>query len=55
MTLVQAGTVHAADKTVEEIKEAGGEAIANHDSVATMAGGENIVKLLWMLMEKWIF
>jgi NAD(P)-dependent dehydrogenase (short-subunit alcohol dehydrogenase family) len=34
----------AADKVVEEIVKAGGQATANYDSVATMAGGENIVK-----------
>lgn len=34
----------AADKVVEEIKGAGGNAVANYDSVATMSGGENIVK-----------
>jgi len=34
----------AADKVVEEIKALGGEAAANYDSVATVAGGENIVK-----------
>jgi NAD(P)-dependent dehydrogenase (short-subunit alcohol dehydrogenase family) len=34
----------AADMVVEEIKKAGGEAVANYDSVATVAGGENIVK-----------
>lgn len=34
----------AADKVVEEIKAAGGEAVANHDSVTTVEGGENIVK-----------
>lgn len=33
-----------ADKTVGEIKKAGGKAAANYDSVATMAGGENIIK-----------
>jgi len=34
----------AANKVVEEIKAAGGEAIPNYDNVATVAGGENIVK-----------
>lgn len=34
----------AADEVVEEIKAAGGEAAANYDSVATMEGGQNIVK-----------
>ncbi len=34
----------AADIVAEEIKAAGGEAIANYDSVSTMAGGESIVK-----------
>ncbi len=33
-----------ADKVVKEIKEAGGKAVANYDSVATMEGGENIIK-----------
>ncbi len=37
-------SVQAADKVVGEIKEAGGEAASNYDSVATMAGGESIVK-----------
>ncbi|MFZ5565349.1 MAG: SDR family NAD(P)-dependent oxidoreductase [Thermodesulfobacteriota bacterium] len=34
----------AADKVVEEIKAAGGQAVANYDNVATPEGGENIVK-----------
>ncbi|MCK1394462.1 SDR family NAD(P)-dependent oxidoreductase [Bradyrhizobium sp. 1] len=34
----------AADKVVEEIKEAGGEAAANYDSVASAEGAERIVK-----------
>lgn len=33
-----------ADQVVQEIKEAGGEAVANYDSVTTMEGGQNIVK-----------
>ena len=33
-----------ADEVVEEIRKAGGEAVANYDSVATMAGGQAIVK-----------
>lgn len=34
----------AANKVVEEIKAEGGEAVPNYDSVATVEGGENIVK-----------
>jgi NAD(P)-dependent dehydrogenase (short-subunit alcohol dehydrogenase family) len=33
-----------ADHTVDEIKAAGGQAVANYDSVATPAGGEAIIK-----------
>ncbi len=33
-----------ADLVVDEIKKSGGKAVANYDSVATMAGGENIIK-----------
>jgi NAD(P)-dependent dehydrogenase (short-subunit alcohol dehydrogenase family) len=34
----------AADKVVTEIEEAGGEAVASYDSVATTEGGESIVQ-----------
>ncbi len=34
----------AADAVVTEIQNAGGSAVANYDTVATMKGGENIVK-----------
>ena len=33
-----------ADEVVAEIKQKGGEAVANYDSVATVEGGENIIK-----------
>jgi len=33
-----------ADEVVEEIRKEGGTAVANYDSVATMQGGENIVR-----------
>ena len=36
--------LRGADKVVEEIHKAGGTAVANYDSVATMSGGENIIK-----------
>ena len=39
------GAAHSpADEVVAEIKKLGGEAVANYDSVATIEGGENIVK-----------
>ncbi|MFX1252263.1 MAG: SDR family NAD(P)-dependent oxidoreductase [Promethearchaeota archaeon] len=38
------GTTSMADKVVEEIKQMGGAAVANYDTVATMEGGENIIK-----------
>jgi NAD(P)-dependent dehydrogenase (short-subunit alcohol dehydrogenase family) len=37
------GASAPADEVVGEIKGAGGQAVANYDSVATMAGGKNIV------------
>jgi NAD(P)-dependent dehydrogenase (short-subunit alcohol dehydrogenase family) len=40
----QGGSHTAAQKVVDEIKEAGGEAVANYDSVATPEGGQSIVK-----------
>jgi len=43
----RAGTgdgVAMADQVVQEIVDAGGSAVANHDSVATVAGGENICR-----------
>ncbi|HOD29720.1 MAG TPA: SDR family oxidoreductase [Syntrophales bacterium] len=39
-----AGAAGPADKVVDEIKAAGGEAVANYDNVATPEGGANIVK-----------
>ena len=33
-----------ADRVVDEIKAAGGEAVANYDTVATVAGGQGILK-----------
>jgi len=33
-----------ADEVVEEIRRAGGEAVANYESVASMAGGQSIIK-----------
>ena len=38
------GAHNMADQVVDEIKAAGGEAIANYDGVDTAAGGESIVK-----------
>ena len=40
----QGGDHAAAQKVVDEIKEAGGEAVANYDSVSTPEGGAAIVK-----------
>ncbi|MFN3974868.1 MAG: SDR family NAD(P)-dependent oxidoreductase [Dehalococcoidia bacterium] len=38
------GTTAVADEVVAEIRKAGGQAVASYDSVATMQGGENIIK-----------
>jgi NAD(P)-dependent dehydrogenase (short-subunit alcohol dehydrogenase family)/putative sterol carrier protein len=38
------GSKSPADQVVEEIKRAGGEAVANYDNVATPEGGRNIVR-----------
>ncbi|MFO8047788.1 MAG: SDR family NAD(P)-dependent oxidoreductase, partial [Desulfosudaceae bacterium] len=38
------GSSSAADKVVEEIKAAGGEAVANYDNVATPEGGQAIIQ-----------
>jgi NAD(P)-dependent dehydrogenase (short-subunit alcohol dehydrogenase family)/acyl dehydratase/putative sterol carrier protein len=38
------GTAKMADAVVEEIKKAGGQAVANHDSVATTEGAERLAK-----------
>lgn len=40
----QGNNTKAADSVVAEIKAAGGQAVANYDSVSSAAGGENIVK-----------
>jgi len=38
------GASAPADEVVNEITQAGGKAVANYDSVATMAGGQAIIK-----------
>ncbi len=38
------GDPSAAEAVVEEIRDAGGEAVANHDDVATWAGGEALIR-----------
>ena len=40
----QGGSSSMADQVVNEIKAAGGQAVANYDTVATPAGGEAIIK-----------
>ena len=39
-----AGSAGPADRVVEEIRAAGGEAVANYDSVATPEGGEALIR-----------
>ena len=39
------GSSSPADRVVEEIRAAGGEAVANYDNVATPEGGEKIVRM----------
>ena len=36
---------NSAEKVVEEITKAGGSAVANNDSITTMQGGQNIIKV----------
>lgn len=38
------GSATPAEQVVNEIKELGGQAVANYDNVATLEGGENIIK-----------
>jgi NAD(P)-dependent dehydrogenase (short-subunit alcohol dehydrogenase family)/acyl dehydratase len=38
------GSKAPAEKVADEIKTSGGEAVANYDNVATVKGGENIIK-----------
>lgn len=40
----QGNSTKAADTVVDEIRAAGGQAVANYDSVASAKGGENIIK-----------
>jgi len=40
----ESGSRSPADEVVKEIKDLGGEAVANHDSVATASGGEAIIQ-----------
>jgi NAD(P)-dependent dehydrogenase (short-subunit alcohol dehydrogenase family) len=44
--------LNMADSVVAEIKAAGGEAVANHDSVTTVEGGQNILKTALDSFEK---
>src|SRR5713101_6537303 len=40
----QGGGQAPADEVVAEVRKAGGQAVANYDSVASMAGGQRIVQ-----------
>ncbi len=42
-----------ADQVVAEIKAAGGEAVANYDTVATVEGANNIVKAALDAFDRW--
>lgn len=42
--IAEAPTVNPADEVVATIRSAGGRAVANHDSIATPAGGRSIVE-----------
>jgi len=46
------GGHNMADAVVDEIKQAGGEAVANYDSVATVEGGRSILKTALDTFEK---
>ncbi|MEE8556916.1 MAG: SDR family NAD(P)-dependent oxidoreductase [Myxococcota bacterium] len=46
------GGKRMADQVVDEIKAAGGEAVANYDSVATVEGGQGILKTALDAFEK---
>ena len=43
-----------ADEVVKKIKDRGGEAVANYDSVATTEGGENIIKTAMDAFGDWM-
>jgi NAD(P)-dependent dehydrogenase (short-subunit alcohol dehydrogenase family) len=46
------GSQNMADEVVEEIRKAGGEAAANYDSVATVEGGQSILKTALAAFDK---
>ena len=49
------GGAAMADQVVDEIKAAGGEAVANYDNVATVEGGQNILKSGLDAFDRWTF